>query len=473
MPVSPNATYVTGPGASITDAYGTVYAINVNGQITIDGKVDTTTNRVDALGVFNGEVWQKNGDNLWYSKSSASARWVDFPASGGNPMPVPVYITTQTIGVSGLQTGLPLVDSHGNVWRINAQGQVEIDGRADLTTRHVVQMEFVNGKIWQENTDGDWYSKTKPSDHWSAAERGDPIQAAHAEAEYWIGGGFSGTDPRLAANWSGGHLPTPGSDLIMTQGTMNLGGGKLGGNTLHVRDTGEWGSINLTNGGELHLADENTSGAIVVNMTGGGRAALHVETGYPGSEEVVVNIDARSTIMLDAQMTFGQLTERGGTLLLNGDNHFVSAAVMLDTSITGFGTIYDQTAPRIGTSSMEITGAVGSGVKIAVIGTDFAYPRVASLVLDNAAADKGAVTLEHGSLLLKGVGVVDSMSYKNAILSLFHGDTVVDSYRVAGVANTQPGNVSSGVLNFTYAAGNLTVYDGGAATKVSGLTMHA
>lgn len=40
MPVaSPNGTYKTGSGASVTDAQGVVYAINGLGQITINGKL--------------------------------------------------------------------------------------------------------------------------------------------------------------------------------------------------------------------------------------------------------------------------------------------------------------------------------------------------------------------------------------------------------------------------------------------------
>ncbi len=172
-------------------------------------------------------------------------------------------------------------------------------------------------------------------------------------------------------------------------------------------------------------------------------------------------------------MMFGKLAVHGGTVLFSGDNNFGSATVLLDSNIAGFDTIFDTTAPRIGFGSMEITGAVGAGVTIAVVGNTYVYPRITTLTVDNAKAFQGAVTLDHGSLLLKGVGVVDSLSYKNSTVSLFHGNAVVETFKVVGVPNTQPGNVGSGVLNFTYAAGNLTVFDGGAATKLSGLTLHA
>lgn len=464
---SPNGTYQTGPGASVTGAQGVVYAINGNGQITVNGKLDPTTARVDALGFFNGQVWQKNDYNLWFRKTSALAAWVNFPPSGGNPMPVPGAANDQAITAGGGPLYNQLYDTHGNLWQSNAAGQVVIDGRMDATTARVVAMKLVNGTIWQKNADGNWYSKMKPSDAWTAAVRTDPSAAAATAAQSWIAG-HGGNDPSLASNWSKGHAPGPDGNLSMVAGTMDLGSENLGGATLSVVSTAAPASpatINMTQGGDLHLS---SGGATVqVNVTGG-RATLHDDSTYP---ELRIAVDARSTLVLDARMVFGTLAEHGGTVLLNGESRFAGTRVLLDAGVAGFGTIHAADG-RGGGSMLEVTGAVGAGVTIAASNIPGGFGR-STLVLDNAPADKGSLTLDNGTLLLKGVGAIDSMSYKNGLLSLYRGSTVAETVKVAGVADPPGGPFgSNGKLNFAYSAGTLTVHDGGAGT-VAGLALHA
>lgn len=83
-----------------------------------------------------------------------------------------------------------------------------------------------------------------------------------------------------------------------------------------------------------------------------------------------------------------------------------------------------------------MSGAVGTGVTIAVS----SIPRPLSystITLDNGLADHGTVTLQNAYLYLKNVGPVDSMSYKDSMLSLYKGSTLVDAVRVVGVADAQ------------------------------------
>lgn len=49
-----------------------------------------------------------------------------------------------------------ITDARGNTWAINAAGQVAVNGVIDHTTGNVVELAYVNGKIWQENTAGLW-----------------------------------------------------------------------------------------------------------------------------------------------------------------------------------------------------------------------------------------------------------------------------------------------------------------------------
>lgn len=484
---SPNGTYKTGVGASVTDAKGVVYAINANGQITINGKVDPTTARVDALGFYDGLVWQKNADNSWYSKSSATATWANYPPGIGNPMPVPTAAANgQVIYGSYGSPYNQFYDTHGNLWKINAAGQVVVDGKVDATTNRVVAMALVNGKVWQENTDGLWYSKMKPSDAWSSAFRVDPVLAAETARETWVGG-RSGNNPLVGLNWSKGVAPTPDRNLTMTSGVMNLGSGNLGGNTLAISGQKPIGArgytspssyqafmaaapvINMTAGAVLHLGLAwSEANAVKVNVTGG-RVSLDVGMAYSDSSVVQVTADKLSSVLLSGNMMFGQLVERGGTVLLNNHLDVSGAFVLLDSSLGGAGTIALHTAYSYA-GRMEIAGSLGADVTVDVAG-DPGHDAYSTLTLDSGLSDHGAVTLRNSFLVLNKLGKIDSLSYKNSMLSLYKGNTVVESVRVAGVADPWAGG-SNGVLNFAYSAGTLTVHDGGAGT-ITGLARHA
>lgn len=111
----------------------------------------------------------------------------------------------------------------------------------------------------------------------------------------------------------------------MTAGTINLGSGNLGGSTLSIASAAAPASppvINMTQGGNLHLASGSAS--VKVNVTGGGQATLHDASVYP---ELLITVDARSEIVLDTRMLFGSLTEHGGTVLINGDSSFYGSRV--------------------------------------------------------------------------------------------------------------------------------------------------
>lgn len=454
MPTSPNYTYAVGPGATVTDAYGTVYAINSYGQVTINGRVDATTNRVDALGYADGLVWQKNEHNLWYSKTSASARWVDRPASAGVPIPYQYSSPSNTVGSY-------LTDASLNQWSINAAGQVVVDNRIDLTTNRVLKLEYVNGRIWQENTDGNWYSKLRPSDAWSTATTKDPLDPT---AELWRGG-QGGNSAALGANWSQGRVPTPNQTLTMTGGTMSLGSGNLGGNTLLIAGErpGADGNyravapvINMANGGSLKLTiAPSSSEAVKVNVTGG-TAALNVVAPYPSSMDTVVTIAPSSTVMLNMNMVFSRLTETGGTVVLNGGSHVSGGSVFLGGNLAGNGSLTVGTA-QSAVGALEVGGAIGAGVALAMVGNPARYGAT-GMVLDNPAGDKGTITLSDAFLKIK-TGGIDSVDYRNSMLSLYHGSAKVTAIKVVAVKDGSS-NPNDGVLSFGKdAAGNIYAYD--------------
>lgn len=157
-----------GQGGSITDAEGNVWTITVSGQVAVNGVVDPTTASVTHLAYANGLVWQENTDDLWWSKTSPDAGWD--PPYGTSTVPVPVLNAARNeavIGASAVGSPNPVItDNSGNTWAI-VNGQVAVNGAIDPTTANVIELAYVNGLIWQENSQGLWWSKSAPADGWA------------------------------------------------------------------------------------------------------------------------------------------------------------------------------------------------------------------------------------------------------------------------------------------------------------------
>jgi hypothetical protein len=155
-----------GSGGAITDADGNVWTITANGQVAVNGQADPATANVTHLAYAGGLVWQENTDNLWWSKTSPTAQWS--PPYGTETVPVPIEASRNET-VIGASTGGPAVsitDAGGNTWAIT-NGQVAVNGAIDPTTANVIELAYVNGQIWQENSQGLWWSKSAPADAWS------------------------------------------------------------------------------------------------------------------------------------------------------------------------------------------------------------------------------------------------------------------------------------------------------------------
>lgn len=69
-------------------------------------------------------------------------------------------------GSSITTTTSSLNDSAGNRWSIAAGGQVALDGVVDTTTSNVIEMAWVSGDIWYENSSNLWRFKTTATGTW-------------------------------------------------------------------------------------------------------------------------------------------------------------------------------------------------------------------------------------------------------------------------------------------------------------------
>jgi probable HAF family extracellular repeat protein len=64
--------------------------------------------------------------------------------------------------------GAVITDALGNHWAMR-NGQVIVNGVADLSTANVLILAYENGMVWQMNNDRLWWSKSSPSAAWGPA----------------------------------------------------------------------------------------------------------------------------------------------------------------------------------------------------------------------------------------------------------------------------------------------------------------
>ena len=98
---------------------------------------------------------------IWTGSTTISAQ------NAGHAIPIITNSSANdtVIGVTNGNSGVPLIDANGNSWAI-ANGQVTVNGAVDPTTANVVELAYVDGHIWQENTSNLWWSKGSPADSW-------------------------------------------------------------------------------------------------------------------------------------------------------------------------------------------------------------------------------------------------------------------------------------------------------------------
>ena len=405
MTTSPNDTVTTGIGAAVTDAGGNVWTIDTNAQITVNGTVDQTTANVDELAYYDGLVWQKNAENQWYSKTSSTSTWTHWP-NATSPVAIPdVSSNNATIAAGGTAT---LVDSNGNVWGLVSAGgangyQVTVDGAIDPTTANVVQLAYVNGTIWQQNTAGLWYAKTTPASAWTAGTSVDPLTGSVEPVSLtWVGGGNNlASNP---ADWSPAVAPQAGDRLTMESGTMNLSGNALAGDTLAI--------------GFGATANIETSGHATLKLSAVGASNINI-TEAPNS-----------TLNLTATIGISNVNVSGGSLSFIGTSVFDAFKTVLSTNISGAGTIDLQGGNASG-EFMEINGSVGSGLTFNISAPG---PDDAGLQIDHPSAFLGNIVLQSGFVAFMGIHATRG-ELLNGILDMFDGNKLVATSRFVGAPN--------------------------------------
>jgi serralysin len=84
---------------------------------------------------------------------------------GPAPAPAPTPSANGTVVMA--RASAAITDTSGNEWTITSGGQVAVNGVADAITGGVIELAYVNGTIWQENSSHLWWGETQPNDSWA------------------------------------------------------------------------------------------------------------------------------------------------------------------------------------------------------------------------------------------------------------------------------------------------------------------
>jgi hypothetical protein len=369
--VTPNATHVVGRGASIRDANGNDWKIvpgtpGRGDMIAINGTLDPTTGFVDELSYNNGQVWQKNIADNWYAKTSPFAPWTDTDAHP--PVPISGVSPDATVLSS---VGPAITDANGNVWTIvpgvaGRGNQIAVDGAVDLRTANITKIAYVNGALWQQNTAGGWWSTTAPNGDWTtqagppagvSIDPPPPITPIPPTSLTWVGGGDN--QASNSVDWSPHGVPGVGTALSMPQGTMNVSGDDLKGNSLRL---GPATTVTMANNAAVHVFIDNMgNGPETFNASGD--ASLALAGGGVGGD-VTVNLKGLTHLVLTDSLGYGSLTINGsGASTEIRGNQLAGAHGVLHTDLVGEGRI--QSATHYDGAPITVDGRVASGITVA------------------------------------------------------------------------------------------------------------
>ena len=276
-----------------------------------------------------------------------------------------------------------IVDASGNAWSIS-NGQVAVNGVVDRTTANVTELAYVNGRIWQENSNGLWWSKTAPSDAWSGGSSTNPVSGSFyignpagdftvinvaeltASPEGGLGiapqstseiitPGVAATGTTITVSSQTATLVVNGSSSLSNGATLNLigafrtpseisgplqnnGAMTLSDSTLKVGALGGQGSINAANGSTLDIQSSTAGNTIQLQ-------ASHLQIGGQGgvagglSFLAPITMDNASSIILSQTQATSEVLKPLGesineVLLYNGTTK------VADLQIGGVSTLY-------------------------------------------------------------------------------------------------------------------------------------
>jgi hypothetical protein len=265
----------------------------------------------------------------------------------------------------------------------------------------------------------------------------------------WIGGGNNkASNPN---DWSPTGVPQPGDILQEMSGqtplTMNVSGNDLAGDTLDlslansapltmnmsdkaVADVSvsigdDGGTYNLTQRSMLNTTVMGSSSQ-VVNISGSDRFST------TGDEDMLkVNVASSSTwtgsFFLGEDTTLTASGESHSVFINDGTSELSRASAVLDLPVLGKGSFFLANTHGF----LTFGSSVGAGQSVSIPGDP-----LSEVVIDQPNKFRGSITLGDGSsptgesIDLMGLATADSYTFKNDMLSIFAGNTVIDTLRL-------------------------------------------
>jgi hypothetical protein len=262
----------------------------------------------------------------------------------------------------------------------------------------------------------------------------------------WLGGGTNSAGS--PADWSPSGVPQSGDNLTMASGTMIVLGNDLAGDTLTVtgQDTVKLfnATADITALPAPEAGSDTQSPTPLIDIIGHSNVHANVAAGtidLARSAAWTGSVNAEFIPTGTGVFSEGLVVEGGrGSVFVNAStSEIMQNVASIDVNVLGIGTF------ELAFGSLEFGKAVGAGQTV-LVGLN------GTLHLDDPARFAGSVSLQGGFIDLANMAKADSYSYSNGVLSVFAGNTVIDSLRLTGATSDQ--------LKVTKAGGILTLYQG-------------
>jgi endoglucanase len=159
---SANRTLVTTVGPTICDSAGNTWSLNGDGTIELDGGQAPYSANVIELAYVDGVVWQENASNLWWEYQNGG--WTPTDGTSSSPLGCTASANDTTVTTAGPT----ICDSAGNTWGLNSDGTISLDGGLAPYSANVIELAYVGGVVWQENTSQLWWEYQNGS--WAPAD---------------------------------------------------------------------------------------------------------------------------------------------------------------------------------------------------------------------------------------------------------------------------------------------------------------
>lgn len=255
----------------------------------------------------------------------------------------------------------------------------------------------------------------------------------------WLGR-HGGNAPGNPGNWTPDGAPAPGDTLLMAAGIMNIGGGRLAGDTVTLQQAPGGMSHVFNLSGSVVLATSaarNATTYATVNVDG--RVSASLGRGQIGAENYTVNLHPGSTL-------FARYTTAGcGMLKVNGapgavfendgNSRNAGAIALINADVVGVG-LFTVGAANSHLGFLEFGKSVASTETINLRG-DPTRGKV-TLAIDHAHDFHAAVNLNLGTIDLKNLGA-DGYIYHDDVLSLLRGDFFLATLRLHNTSTADNG----------------------------------